>query len=125
MTSTDVLSHPIYKRALIRRMVRELEPTDNFSRLCSHLQRQMKVVDSIADDLRAYGAPSECDAIAYKGTDEYFVEIMQKYGYTPIEFFTDLNSRISSKEAYYAFGMLLHLEHHPHDNCTCCNEYSI
>ncbi|MBW2559263.1 MAG: hypothetical protein JRE40_00260 [Deltaproteobacteria bacterium] len=121
MTSTDVLSHPIYKRSLIQRMVRELEPTDTFSRLCSHLQRQMKVVDSIADDLRAFHAPSECDALAYAGTDDYFVEIMQKYGYTPIEFFADLNSRLSAKEAYYAFGMLLHLEHSPFSLCDCCD----
>lgn len=122
MTSTDVLSHPIYKIQLIQRMVRELAPTDTFSRLCSHLLRQMKVVDSIADDLRAFNAPSECDALAYAGTDEYFVEIMSKYGYTPIMFFADLNSRISAKSAYYIFGMLSHLEHFPFSLCNCCSD---
>lgn len=109
MTSTDVLSHPIYKRDLIRRMVRELEPNDRLSRCCSAIYREVEHQYAIDEDLAMFHAPSECYADAHSNDASSLFTILKEYGYSAKQFCDEVEKRTSYRIVYDMFSPVLEL----------------
>ena len=73
---------------------------DSFSRLCSELLQDMRDIDACYEDLRAYGAPSECGILIGKSGDKAIAATLQKYGYTQRGFLAELGRRTTGKFVY-------------------------
>lgn len=73
---------------------------DSLSRLVSEIAREMRCFGNASDDLRAFGAPSECGGLVLKGTRRRLTEILAKYNQTPDSFYSLLANRTSARFVY-------------------------
>jgi hypothetical protein len=71
-----------------------------FSRLCSKLHQLAEAEAYGYEDIRAYGAPSECGRAVRQGTEYRALQALDDYGYTVESFVFELHERISPKAAY-------------------------
>jgi hypothetical protein len=81
----------------------EKKKNKHLSGVCSALYALRRGEDSIAEDMRAFGAPSECYADAYRGYERRRQEIIEESGFLCEEVLRGvINLRVSHKWLYFS-----------------------
>jgi hypothetical protein len=77
-----------------------LKANDHLSRMASGLIHIMEQTDFAWDEMRAYGAPSECWTLIYKSIIRDKVALFAEFGMTPRQFSEEAAARTSEKWVY-------------------------
>ena len=88
---------------------KRIKSDDSFSRLCSALHREAVTLDGADEEIRAYGAPSECYDLVESTYASTVVDMLNEAGYTPDSFDDELRKRTSDHVAHFNLGYLVQL----------------
>ena len=100
----------IATRTLQQRSIFE-RADSKLTRIASEVLRVLHEVDAVEDEMRAFGAPSECAALAYKSLEESMKFVLYVNGYEDgMKLYDDLAQRMGEKQAMMFFGEVLDVQ---------------
>ena len=78
------------------------QANSKLSECTSELSRELKAAAFAAEEINLFHAPSECMGVVYNASAKKCAAIISKYYENEIDYWKELDSRVSSKWIYFS-----------------------